>query len=72
MKKTFKLQDLECAHCAAEMEEAGRKVDGVIDLSINFMTQKMKLEADDARFDEVLEAVNEVIKKVEPECSIVR
>lgn len=71
MKKVFKLQDLDCANCAAKMEAAGLKVEGVKSLSINFLTQKMKLEADDDRFEEVLEEVVKVMKKVEPDCSIV-
>ena len=55
MKKTFKLTDLDCAHCAAKMEEAISKIDGVNSVSFNFMTQKMKLDAVDERFDEILD-----------------
>ncbi len=72
MKKVFNLEDLDCANCARKMEEAGMRIEGVKSLSINFMTQKMKLEADDERFDEVLEEVIKVIKKVEPDCSVIR
>ena len=50
MKKVFKMQDLDCAHCAAKMEDAIRKIDGVSSVSINFLMQKMTLEADDAVF----------------------
>ena len=52
MKKKFKCE-VDCANCAAKMEDAGKKVDGVKDLNINFMTQKFTLEADDDRFDSV-------------------
>ena len=54
MKKKFKLQDLDCANCAAKMEEAIKKIDGVNDASVSFMMQKMTIDADDARFDEIV------------------
>ena len=63
MKKTFKLTDLDCAHCAAKMEEAISKIDGVNSVSVNFMTQKMKLDAVDERFDEILDEPDCVINK---------
>lgn len=71
MKKKFKLVDLDCANCAAKMEEAIKKIEGVTDASVSFMTQKMMIEADDAIFDTVLsEAVNR-ISKIEPDCKVV-
>ena len=54
MKKKFKLQDLDCANCAAKMEEAIKKIEGVSDATVSFMTQKMTIEADDGRFDEIM------------------
>ena len=69
MKKTYKCE-VDCANCAAKMEDAGKKVDGVKDLNINFMTQKFTLEADDDRFDSVFEEVVKVCKKVEPDFEI--
>lgn len=72
MKKTFKLTDLDCAHCAAKMEEAANKIDGVNECTINFVAQKMKLDADDARFDEIFEEVVKVCSKIEPDCEIVK
>lgn len=71
MKKVFKLEDLDCAHCAAKMQDAIAKIDGVKAVSINFFMQKMTLEADDARFEEVLKKAQKAIKKVEPDCRIV-
>lgn len=50
MKKKFKLTDLDCANCAAKMEDAIKKLDGVNDASVSFMMQKMTIDADDARF----------------------
>ena len=54
MKKKFKLTDLDCANCAAKMEDAIKKLDGVNDASVSFMMQKMTIDADDARFDEIM------------------
>ena len=71
MKKTFKLIDLDCANCAAKMENGIKKIDGVTDATVSFMTQKMTVEADDARFDEIMKQVVKVCKKVEPDCEIV-
>ncbi len=70
MKKKFKLQDLDCANCAAKMEEAIKKLDGVNDASVNFMMQKMTIDAEDSRFDEIMKEVAAVCAKVEPDCKI--
>lgn len=70
MKKKFKLTDLDCANCAAKMEDAIKKLDGVNDASVSFMMQKMTIDADDARLDEIMKEVVEVCKKVEPDCII--
>ena len=70
MKKKFKLQDLDCANCAAKMEEAVKKLDGVNDASVNFMMQKMTIDAEDSRFDEIMKEVVTVCAKVEPDCKI--
>ena len=71
MKKTFKMRDLDCANCAAKMEAAIKKLDGVHDATVSFMTQKLTLDADDARFDEILQQAAKVCKKVEPDCTII-
>ena len=70
MKKKFKLQDLDCANCAAKMEEAIKRIEGVADANVSFMTQKMTVEADDSRFDEIMKEVVSVCRKVEPDCVI--
>ena len=70
MKKKFKMQDLDCANCAAKMEEAIKKIDGVQDASVSFMMQKLTIEADESRMDEIMEQVVAVCKKVEPDCKI--
>ena len=72
MKKSFKMQDLECAHCAAKMEQAINKLEGVEKATISFMTQKLTLEADEARFEEILEQAAQICRKVEPDCRIIK
>ncbi|HIV48092.1 MAG TPA: cation transporter [Candidatus Acutalibacter stercorigallinarum] len=70
MKKTYQLTDLDCANCAAKMETAIKKIDGVSDASVSFLTQKMTVDADDSRFDEIMKQVVKACKKVEPDCVI--
>jgi copper chaperone CopZ len=71
MKKTYKLIDLDCANCAAKMEDAVKKIDGVTNATVSFMTQKMTIEAADDKFDAVVKEAVKVCKKVEPDCEIV-
>ena len=70
MKKKFKLQDLDCANCAAKMEEAIKKIEGVTDAAVSFMTQKMMIEAPDDQFDDIVSEAIKVIAKVEPDCVV--
>ena len=72
MKKKFKLQDLDCANCAVKMEAAIRKLPGVNDASVSFLAQKLTLDADDERFEEILDQAVKICKKVEPDCKILR
>lgn len=72
MKKKFKLQDLDCANCAAKMEDAIGKLEGVNDASVSFLTQKLTLDADDERFEEILDQAVKVCRRVEPDCKILR
>lgn len=72
MKKTFKLEDLDCANCAAKMENGIKKLDGVKDANVSFMSQRMTIEAEDGTdFDELMKRVVKLCKKVEPDCRIV-
>ena len=57
MKKKFKLQDLDCANCAAKMEDAIKKIPGVNDANVSFMMQKMTVDAEDDKFDAIMEEV---------------
>ena len=70
MKVKFKIKGIDCANCAAKMEDLIKKIDGVNDASVSFMTQKMMVDADDARFDDIMKEVVKVCAKVEPDCKI--
>ena len=70
MKKTFKMENLDCANCAAKMEAAIRKLDGVQSVTISFMTQRLTLEASDADFDAIVKQAAAICRKIEPDCRI--
>ncbi len=69
MKKKFKVE-VDCANCAAKMEAAVNKIEGVKEATISFMTQRLIIEADDNRFDEIVQEAVKACKKVEPDCEI--
>ena len=71
MKKTFALEDLDCPNCAAKMEAAIKKIDGVTNATVNFIAQKMTIEADDARFNDIVKAAVKAIKTVDSDCEVV-
>ncbi|MDE7463820.1 MAG: cation transporter [Clostridiales bacterium] len=71
MKKVYKLEDLDCANCAAKMERAIAKIDGVTSANVSFMSQRLNIEADDSRFEDIMKEVVKTCKKVEPDCRIV-
>lgn len=70
MKKTFKLEGLDCANCAAKMETAISKLDGINAVSVNFMTTKLTIEADEDKLDMLIEAAGKIVKKIEPDVII--
>ena len=72
MKRVYKLEDLDCANCAAKMERAISKIEGVQSASVSFLMQRLAVEADEARFEEIMERVEKVCRRVEPDCRIVR
>ena len=72
MTKTYKLQDLDCANCARKMEDASRKLEGVTEVHVNFLTQKMILTADDGRFEEIVREAAKCIRRVDPDCQVVK
>ena len=72
MKKTYNLIDLDCANCARKMEDAIRRIDGVEDVQISFLTQKMTLIADDARFPAIVDEAERACRRVDRACTILR
>lgn len=70
MKKTFKMTDLDCAHCAAKMEDGIKKLPGVNSVTISFLTQKLTIDADDEQFDAIMQQAVKICKKIEPDCVI--
>lgn len=70
MKKIFELEDLDCANCAAKMSEAVKGIDGVTFAEFNFITQKLTIEADNGRFDDIMKKAVKLCKKIEPDCTI--
>lgn len=70
MRKIFELEDLDCANCAAKMAEDIRKIEGVSYADINFLTQKLTVEAEDSEFDAIMKKAAKVCKKIEPDCRI--
>lgn len=71
MKKTIKLHDLDCANCATKIENAVKKVNGVNDASLNFLNQKMMIDSDDDKFDSIIVEVKKIIKKYEPDVTVI-
>ena len=71
MRKTFRIEDLDCAHCAGKIEAALRKVPGVHEAKIAFFAQKITIVADDDRFEEVVKEAQKIAKNVAPDCRII-
>ncbi len=72
MRKSFKMQDLDCANCAAKMEREISGIEGVNSVSISFMAQKLIIDADAQRFDEIMDLAQKACSKYEPDCLILR
>ena len=70
MKKKFKMENLDCANCAAKMEAAINKIEGVKEATVSFMTQRLVIEADDDRFDEIVKEAATACKKVDEDCQV--
>lgn len=71
MKRVYRLEELDCANCAAKMEEGINKIDGVVKATVSFMAQKLTIEANEDRYEEIMTDVAKVIKKIEPDCRII-
>jgi copper chaperone CopZ len=71
MKKVLMMDNLDCANCAAKMQENVKKIDGVEDCSVSFMSQKMTLVYDETKEKEIFKAVQKAVRKVDPDCSVI-
>lgn len=72
MRKSYKLEDLECANCAAKMENSIKKIEGVNDASVSFMTQKLSIDLPEEKTEQILDEVERIIKSIEPDAALVR
>ncbi len=71
MKKSFKIENLDCANCAAKMEDKISKIDGVISAKISFLTQRFTLECEEKDVDRILKEAQKICKKFESDCRII-
>ena len=69
-QKVYILQNLGCANCAAKMETAINKIPGVKEATVSFMTQRLVIEADDDRFDEIVKEAAAACRKVDADCQV--
>lgn len=72
MKKVYRLENLDCAHCASKIEKAIAKIEGVESVSVSFLTQKLILETEDERLEQIVDQAVQICKKIEPDCMIRR
>ncbi len=70
MRKVFKVEDLDCAHCAAKLEDALNKINGVNKATVNFLSQKITLDVEDGKLDAIVKEMVNTAKKIEPDCTI--
>lgn len=70
MRKSFQLSDLDCANCAAKLEEAISKLPELSNVSVNFMAQKLSFETNSDNLEEIVKQIRQVISKIEPECEL--
>ena len=70
MKKLFKIKGIDCANCAAHLEERIKKVEGVESASISFFTEKMIIECSEENIDEVMKNIEKIVRREEPDATI--
>ena len=71
MRKVFKMEDLDCANCAAKMEDAILRIEGVESVSVSYITQRLTLVAGDDKFDDIVRQAQKVCRRIEPDCRII-
>ena len=72
MKKKFRLEGLECANCAAKMEKAINELDGVKEATVNFVTTKLVIEAEDEKMTEIIKSTEKIVKNIEPDTVMIK
>ena len=72
MKAVLKLEGLCCANCAAKIENEVKKIDGLDEANLTFMTQKLTLEAPESDLERIVDEASRIAKKIEDEVNIVR
>lgn len=70
MRKSYILEDLDCANCAAKIEEGVKNIEGVTECSVSFVTEKMIVEMEDGKEKEVEKEIKKVVKKIEPDTTL--
>ena len=71
MKKSYKLEELDCAHCAALIEGDVAKLDGVDSAAVNLMSQKMVIECEDSKLTDIHKSIIKIVKKYEPDVDVI-
>ena len=71
MKKRYKMENLDCANCAAKMETRIKSIPGVADASVNFTLQRLTLDAPEEKLVQLLPEVLKIVKDIEPDCSVI-
>ncbi|MBQ4095853.1 MAG: cation transporter [Oscillospiraceae bacterium] len=71
MKKTYRMENLECANCAAKMEDAISKLEGVSSISVSFISQRLIIDADEKLLPKIMKKAQKIVCKIEPDCEIV-
>lgn len=71
MKKVIKVTDIDCANCASKLEQAIAKIDGVKEVSISFLNEKMIIDIEDEKYQLVVKEIIKTKKKIEPDCEII-
>lgn len=71
MKKVYKIEDLDCANCAAKIEKAISELDGVENAAVSFLSQKITLEVKDEKIKEIEKAIVKICKRIEPDCTVI-
>ena len=70
MRKTYQLENLDCANCAAKIENAVKELEGVTFASVSFMTQRLTVETD-AELEKLIREIKKIINKIEPDCELI-